>query len=302
MTDASLAALPWLTALATGCATALLAWLALDAWRRVPREQTGQPAPLPLWWRLLWPLTAVLAWQARQWQSFQKRRRLLARLQGAGLAQLMQPHHVTGACQASALTLAMLGLAWWKLSGHMGGSRGALLSAMLGAGMGYLFPILWLRERLLGRRREILRGLPFVLDMTTLCVEGGLNLQGALEQAADKCPYPALRDELRQTLGEIRTGATRAQALRNLAQRVGEPAVSHWVSAIIQADVLGMSLGPILRAQSDQRRSERFLHAEKLALEAPVKMLVPMMLFIFPCTFVVIAFPIAMKLLDIVGS
>jgi tight adherence protein C len=80
-----------------------------------------------------------------------------------------------------------------------------------------------------------------------------------------------------------------------MADRMNEPSITNFVSALIQAERMGMNLGPILRAQSEQRRTERFARAEKLAMEAPVKLLFPLIAFIFPCTFVVLGFPIAMK-------
>ena len=83
-----------------------------------------------------------------------------------------------------------------------------------------------------------------------------------------------------------------------MAERLNEPSVANFTSAVIQAESMGMNLGPVLRAQADQRRSERFMRAEKLAMEAPVKMLFPLIAFIFPCTFIVLLFPIAMKLLN----
>ncbi len=290
----------WLVALAIGLAVALLSWLLLDSLRRTPREPGEHGRQLPLWWRLLWPITATFSWHARHWQSFQRRRVINAQLQKAGLAHLLQPHHLAGAQHACGVLGVGLAVSGWTTWVGVSDSTAWVPIAALAGGAGFMFPTLWLRDRIALRQREILRGLPFVLDMTTLCVEGGLNLHGALEQAADKCPHPALRGELRHALGEMRAGAPRATALRQMAQRIGEPAVGHWISAIIQADALGMSLGPLLRAQSDQRRAERFLQAEKLALEAPVKMLFPMVAFIFPCTFIVIAFPIAIKLLDVV--
>jgi tight adherence protein C len=96
----------------------------------------------------------------------------------------------------------------------------------------------------------------------------------------------------------VRAGKPRIDALRSFSDRMNEPAVTHLVSAFAQADALGMNLGPILRAQSDQRRAERFARAEKLAMEAPVKLLFPLIAFIFPCTFAVLAFPIAMKFIQ----
>jgi tight adherence protein C len=131
----------------------------------------------------------------------------------------------------------------------------------------------------------------------TLCVEAGLNLQGAMNQAVQKGPKGVMRDELQKVLRDIRAGKQRAEALRAMAERLGEASISNLVTSLIQAESLGMNLGPVLRAQSEQRRSERFLRAEKLAMEAPVKMLLPLIAFIFPCTFIVLGFPIAMKFL-----
>ena len=146
----------------------------------------------------------------------------------------------------------------------------------------------------------MLREFPFLLDMTTLCVEAGLNLNGALTQAATHSPQGYLRHELLHMLADMRTGVSRRDALAELADRTGLPAVKQLAMALIQADQLGMSLGPLLRSQAEQRRAERFLRAEKLAMEAPVKMLFPLVFCIFPCTFLIIGFPIVMKLMHVV--
>jgi tight adherence protein C len=143
-----------------------------------------------------------------------------------------------------------------------------------------------------------LKALPLYLDIVTLCVEAGLNLTSALTQAVQKGPANPFKAELNRVLRDIRTGRPRADAFRGLAERLQMPAVSSVVSAMITADRQGSALGPILRAQSEQRRNERFQRAEKLAMEAPVKMLFPLIAFIFPCTFAVIGFPIAMKFLQ----
>src|SRR3546814_7512425 len=104
----------------------------------------------------------------------------------------------------------------------------------------------------------------------------GLNFQGALQQSALHGPEGPLRAELRHALADMRAGVPRLKALDELAERSGLAAVRSLVSALVQADQLGMSLGPLLRSQSEQRRAERFLRAEKQALEAPVKMLFPL--------------------------
>jgi tight adherence protein C len=104
-----------------------------------------------------------------------------------------------------------------------------------------------------------------------------------------------LKDEFARLLRDVRAGKPRAEALRELAARMDMPAVSSFVATLIQAEATGMSLGPILRAQADQRRTERFARAEKLAMEAPVKLLFPLIFFIFPCVFAILMFPIVMK-------
>ena len=161
--------------------------------------------------------------------------------------------------------------------------------------LGWAYPGIWLGDRLKARKKELLKSLPFYLDIITLCVEAGLNMQGAMTQAVAKGPKGVLRDEFQRVLRDIRAGKARAEALRAMAERMDEPAVTNFTTAVIQAESMGMNLGPVLRAQADQRRTERFLRAEKLAMEAPVKMLFPLMAFIFPCTFIVLFFPIAMK-------
>jgi len=123
-------------------------------------------------------------------------------------------------------------------------------------------------------------------------------LQGALQQAALKGPKGALCDEIKRVLRDVRSGKARADALRAMSERVQEPAVTNFVTALIQAERMGMNLGPVLRAQADQRRSERFLRAEKLAMEAPVKLLFPLIAFIFPCTFIVLFFPIVVQFMQ----
>jgi tight adherence protein C len=159
--------------------------------------------------------------------------------------------------------------------------------ALAGALSGWFYPAIWLRDRMALRKRELLKSLPFFLDIITLCVEAGLNMQGAMSQAVAKGPKGVLRD--------IRAGKQRAEALRSMAARLREPSITAFTTAVIQAESMGMSLGPVLRAQADQRRSERFLRAEKMAMEAPVKMLFPLIAFIFPCTFIVLFFPIVIK-------
>ena len=163
---------------------------------------------------------------------------------------------------------------------------------------GMYWPVLWLRSRVRLRQDEIRRGLPYALDLLTISVEAGLDFTQALSRIIRKLGDTALAVELGKTLRDIQLGLTRTQALRELGRRVDLPELNSVVSALIQADQLGSSLGPILRVQSDQLRVRRSQEAEKRAMEAPVKILLPLILFIFPTIFIMIFGPIALKLLQ----
>ena len=218
------------------------------------------------------------------------RNRVLGKLRLAGLDYALAPEQFVAG--RLFLTVAAALLVDFVMTSF---GRPSSYCPWIAAAAGYLFPAIWLRDQIQVRRRQTLKTLPFLLDIITLCVEAGLNLAGAITQAVAKGPAGALRDELERVLRDMRAGRPRIDALRAFADRMDEPSITNLVSALIQAENLGMNLGPILRAQSEQRRSERFARAEKLAMEAPVKMLFPLIAFIFPCTFVVIGFPIVMK-------
>lgn len=163
-------------------------------------------------------------------------------------------------------------------------------------------PWVWLRDAMRRRDWEILRDLPLYMDLLTLALEAGGALSVALRVATDKVPDSALRRALVRLQGDLRAGRSRVDALQAFGERLDTPAVAPLVAAMVQAETRGGSLAAVLRAQSEQRLNERFARAEKLALEAPVKMLGPLILCIFPCTFIVLAFPVAMRLLHQTGS
>ncbi len=164
-------------------------------------------------------------------------------------------------------------------------------------GIGLYLPMLWVRGRIRRRQDEIRRSLPYALDLLTLSVEAGLDFTQAMTRIVRKLGDSALAVELGQTVRDIHLGRTRVQALRELSRRVDLTELNSLVGALIQADELGSSLGPILRIQADQLRTRRSQAAEKLAMEAPVKILLPLILFIFPTIFIMIFGPIALKLL-----
>lgn len=162
---------------------------------------------------------------------------------------------------------------------------------------GYYFPLIWLGDVRAKRRKDVLRALPVYLDFITMAVEAGLNLNGALNQAMDKGPPGPLRNELYMVVRDLRAGVPRADALRRMDKRLDMEEITSFVGTVIQAEKMGARLGTALRVQALQRRTERFQRAEKLAMEAPVKLILPLIVFIFPVTFIVLAFPIVMKFL-----
>ena len=171
-----------------------------------------------------------------------------------------------------------------------------LLRTALAAASGAALPCMALRDRIRTRQRQVLRELPGYLDLLTLALEAGCAFNSALQMAVQRSPASPLRMALERSLQEMRAGSQRAEALRRLERRVGVAALGAAVAAIVQAEASGVSLAPVIRAQALRGTRERFARAEKLAMEAPVKMLAPLVLCIFPCTFIVIGFPIAVRL------
>jgi tight adherence protein C len=160
---------------------------------------------------------------------------------------------------------------------------------------GLFFPEIWLRDQVKKRHFRITRELPYNLDLLTLSVEAGLDFQAAVYTVVQKGKPGPLVDELELMLKQLRMGKTRQEALRLMAERVNLHPLTQFVNALIQADRMGTSLGKVLRIQSTQLRIERTQRAEKLANEAPVKMLFPLIACIFPTVFIVLFGPIVFQ-------
>lgn len=156
----------------------------------------------------------------------------------------------------------------------------------------WVVPDMWLRRAVKRRHLQIQRSLPFVLDLLTLSVEAGMDFINALQRNCRPQRLDPLGEELLRMTREIQVGASRKEALRRMADRVRQPDLRSTALALIQADELGVSIGAMLRIQSEQMRSRRFDRAEKLAAEAPVKMLGPLMLCIFPAVFIILLGPV----------
>ena len=177
------------------------------------------------------------------------------------------------------------------LFGVLGGQivQGLLL-ALVGAGIGYIGPEFWLGRRVKARQKAILIGIPDALDLLTISVRAGLGFDAALGKVVEKLKGP-LVDEFRRALAEVRVGKARREALRDIVPRTEVQPLTNFISAIIQAEQLGVSISKVLQVQSEQLRIERRQRAEEQAAQAPIKMLFPLVGCIFPSLFVVILGP-----------
>lgn len=164
--------------------------------------------------------------------------------------------------------------------------------------IGWLYPLLWLTEQKKKRNLLLLKSMPAFLDILTLCCECGLNMNAGLVNYCEKGPKGPLRSEMERALRDMKSGATRVEALTKLAVRLSNPDLTMFVSIVAQCEKLGVPLGDAMRRFSEQKRVERFQRAEKLAMEAPMKIIGPLVIFIFPITFIIIGFPIAISMME----
>ena len=196
----------------------------------------------------------------------------------------------------------VLGTAWTILVALLGAALpgspfadGLVPLSIFGFFLFYVQPMMWLRSSLKKRHLAIMKALPFVLDILTLSVEAGMDFISALQRNCQSRRLDPLNEELLRMTKEIQVGLSRKEALRNMAERVRQSDLRSVAFALIQADELGVPIGPILRIQSEQMRARRFDRAERLANETPIKMLGPLLLFIFPAVLLVLLAPILLE-------
>lgn len=279
-------------ATATASAVLLIFWLFSRLVNAVPEQDRTWNDPPPLGFRIIWWPIEWISYYVGPLISSKSQVARLTALRQAGLDYTMNPAQFLSGRIVWGLLAAML--AYWLADSFQIFSITLLSFAFA---IGFYFPAIWLSDLIQIRHKQMIKTLPFFLDIITLCVESGLNINSALQQAVVKGPKGVLQSEFQRVLRDIRAGSNRSDALRNMGQRLNHSAVTNFTSTLIQAEASGMSLGPILRAQSEQRRNERFTQAEKVAMEAPVKLLFPLVVFIFPCVFIILLFPIVMKII-----
>ncbi|WP_003541770.1 type II secretion system F family protein [Desulfotomaculum nigrificans] len=196
------------------------------------------------------------------------------------------------------LLATTLGFLLWSWGGLMSKSLPqCLLLAGVGVPLGWLSPDLFLNARIRQRKNQVEKALPDALDLLTVSVEAGLGFDCALMKVAEQS-NSVLADEFVLMMQECHMGKPRREALRDMADRVDVDDLSTFCGSIILADTLGISIGNILRTQSQQIRQKRRQRTEELAMKAPIKMLFPMVLFIFPAIFVILLGPAALQIMQ----
>jgi tight adherence protein C len=156
---------------------------------------------------------------------------------------------------------------------------------------GWFYPDFWVKGQAQARQQKILKAMPFIVDLLALSTEAGLDFVGAIGKVVEKATPSPLVEEFAQLLQEIKVGASRQEALREMAVRIDMTEVNSFVAILISADQMGASIGKILRQQSEAIRSERMLRAEKAGAAASQKILLPLMLFMVPAVFLMIGVP-----------
>jgi tight adherence protein C len=258
------------------------------------RFQAASPDRMRFNERVLSPAAARLARLALRVNPRVTVESVALRLLAAGMGRTMTPTVFLAAKAALGGAGALFGF----LVGMSFGPMGAIgLAGLLAAG-GFTLPGVYVSGKARRRRDEIRCELPDALDLLAVSVEAGLGFDGAVAKLTEHT-QGSLAEEFELTLGQMRIGESRADALKKLAERVETPEVGAFTRAIIQADQLGISLGRILRLQATDSRLKRQAAAEEKAMKAPIKMLFPTVMFIFPAMFLVILGPALIAIMEV---
>ena len=246
--------------------------------------------------RVVAPLSDVLSKWALKVNPRSSKDSVGRKLMAAGVGYKISP---TGYLALKGL-LAIVGLFIGAMLGAGRGVSGLILGALMAGALGFLGPDYALTLKARGRKEKIRSDLPDALDLLAVSVEAGLGFDASLAKLGEYMEGP-LADEFALTLSEMRIGESRSEALKRMSDRVDAPELSAFTRAIIQADQLGTTLGRILRVQAADARLRRQAAAEERAMKAPIKMLFPTVLFIFPAMFLVILGPAILNVQKIFG-
>jgi tight adherence protein C len=256
-----------------------------------PGQSHLSRSELPAKQRLVDPLFDRFAGLGRALSPEGATARLAVMLDKAGNPAAWTPERILGTKGLALVLGALVGLAWGGLS-----LRGLVATPLLGA-FGFYIPDLLLKNAALRRQEQVRKGLAEALDMLTVCVEAGQGFDAALGQVARKVTGP-IAGEFARALSEIQIGKTRGEAFAGLGERVDSPEVKSFVTALVQADRLGLPIAQVLREQTATMRLARRQRAEEKAQKVTVKILFPLIFCILPAIFVVLLGPGVIRIIQ----
>ncbi len=289
-------------------AAVALAWVFVNTARHVTyvtlADGRRQERSLPLMIRTMLPFCIFIPQFITESNAFEESRtRINRRLVAGGYEGVVRPHEIIALrvlipLGPGLLLCALLYFAFPQMPGSLGPALAErqFLIYFLVFVLFALIPDSWLKKSVKRRHRSIERSLPFVLDLLTLSVESGLDFMTGIQRIIEYREIDPLGEELIRVFREIQVGRTRKVALQSFSDRVGHPDIRSVTSALMQADELGTGIGHALRIQAEQIRIKRFQRAEKLGNEAPVKLLFPLVAFIFPAVFLVLLGPVIFQM------
>jgi tight adherence protein C len=223
----------------------------------------------------------------------ESRKKLLNELELAGRPGNLTPEDFGAVRLVAAAVVAAIGLLIGLL---LQNTLYAVIALAVGAGLGYYLPILWLRQQVDGRRKDIRKGLPDALDLLVIAVDAGLGFDAALARVTDKYKN-ALSDEFSKVLREVSLGRPRLEALDEMGRSSGVDDLHNFIQAVIQSEQFGTGIGKILRIQADEMRRKRRQRAQEMGAQATLKMMLPMVGCIFPTLWIILLGPAALILL-----
>ncbi len=266
----------------------------LATFTETPRTLEELELELPISERIIKPAVQALLAAFGKMSPSKNAAKIKQNLEQAGNPSNLTPNMFVG--MRAAVGLMGLGVGYFLAFIMAMPLMNQIMYCVIGGAIGYVFPGIWLGQKIKKRKHSILKSMPDALDLLTISVEAGLGFDLALQRVADKWDNE-LSKEFNRVLSDTRLGTPRRDAMRMMADRCGVEDLTNFVQAIIQAEQLGVSIGKILKVQSEQMRIRRRQRAEELAHQAPIKMLFPMAFLIFPSILVVILGPALPRLL-----
>ena len=264
--------------------------LSLDDQERLGIGLIKRDFPSPVL-KITYPLVRRILPSVTKWKIDKHRDKIRKKLSSAGLRENFTPDEFYSYRVVFAFCLPFVVYLYNSILG-LGLS---VMYAPIFAFFGWYYPQLWLNGVITKRQEQVKMDMPFVVDLLTLCVEAGLDFNGAMGKVVEKGQPGPLRNEFEIVLKEIQLGAMRSEALKSMADRIALKEITSFVSVLVTAERMGSPVGDVLRAQSDAIRHERFMSAEAKAGKAATKILIPMAIFILPAVFIVIFGPIILK-------